>query len=64
MGQFAMMSAYLLGAERVIGIDRIDYRLEMARDKAHAETVNTCSAAREQRPSPRPVAAFVLQDRS
>lgn len=40
VGQFAMMSAYLLGAERVIGIDRIDYRLEMAREKARAETVN------------------------
>lgn len=40
VGQFATMSAYLLGAERVIGIDRIDYRLEVAREQAHAETVN------------------------
>jgi threonine dehydrogenase-like Zn-dependent dehydrogenase len=40
VGQFAMASAFLLGAERVIGIDRFDYRLEMARDKAGAETLN------------------------
>jgi len=40
VGLFAMMSAYLLGAERVIGIDRFEYRLRMARDKVHAETIN------------------------
>ena len=40
VGLFAMKSAYLLGAERVIGIDRFDYRLEMARTKCNAETVN------------------------
>jgi threonine dehydrogenase-like Zn-dependent dehydrogenase len=40
VGQFAMASARLLGAERVIGIDRFEYRLEMARDKAGAETLN------------------------
>jgi threonine dehydrogenase-like Zn-dependent dehydrogenase len=40
VGLFAMKSAYLLGAERVIGIDRFDYRLEMARDKCGAETIN------------------------
>jgi threonine dehydrogenase-like Zn-dependent dehydrogenase len=40
VGQFAMASAYLLGAERVIGIDRLEYRLEMAREKAGAETLN------------------------
>jgi len=40
VGQFAKASAFLLGAERVIGIDRIDYRLEMAREKAGAETLN------------------------
>jgi threonine dehydrogenase-like Zn-dependent dehydrogenase len=39
VGLFAIMSAYLLGAERVIAIDRLDYRLEMAR-KCRAETVN------------------------
>jgi len=40
VGLFAIKSAYLLGAERVIGIDRFDYRLEMARTKCGAETVN------------------------
>jgi threonine dehydrogenase-like Zn-dependent dehydrogenase len=40
VGQFAIVSAYLLGAERVIAIDRFPYRLEMARDKAGAETIN------------------------
>src|SRR5262245_41536547 len=33
VGQFAMKSAFLLGAHRVIGIDRIPARLQMARDK-------------------------------
>jgi threonine dehydrogenase-like Zn-dependent dehydrogenase len=40
VGQFAMASAYLLGAERVIGIDRFEYRLRMARERAKAETIN------------------------
>jgi threonine dehydrogenase-like Zn-dependent dehydrogenase len=40
VGQFAIASAYLLGAERVIAIDRFPYRLQMARDKAGAETLN------------------------
>ena len=40
VGLFAIKSAYLLGAERVIAIDRFDYRLEMARTKCNAETVN------------------------
>jgi threonine dehydrogenase-like Zn-dependent dehydrogenase len=40
VGQFAMKSAYLLGAERVIGIDRIPERLAMAKEKAGAETIN------------------------
>ena len=40
VGQFAMASAYLLGAERVIGIDRFPERLRMARDGAKAETIN------------------------
>jgi threonine dehydrogenase-like Zn-dependent dehydrogenase len=39
VGQFAMASAYLMGAERVIAIDRFPYRLERAR-RAGAETVN------------------------
>jgi threonine dehydrogenase-like Zn-dependent dehydrogenase len=40
VGQFAIASAYLLGAERVIAIDRFEYRLRMAREKAGAETLN------------------------
>ena len=40
VGQFAAVSAYLLGAERVIVIDRFPYRLQMARTKAGAETIN------------------------
>ena len=40
VGQFAMASAYMLGAERVIGIDRFPERLAMARDKAKADTIN------------------------
>ena len=39
VGQFAVASAYLLGAERVIAIDRYEYRLAYAR-KAGAETLN------------------------
>ena len=40
VGQLAIASAYLLGAERVIAIDRFDYRLAMARDKAGAEVID------------------------
>jgi threonine dehydrogenase-like Zn-dependent dehydrogenase len=40
VGQFAIKSAYLLGAERVIAIDRFPYRLRMANEKAGAETIN------------------------
>lgn len=40
VGQFAMRSAYMLGAERVIGIDRFVERLQLARDFAKAETIN------------------------
>jgi len=40
VGQFAMASAFLLGAERVIGIDRFPERLELARKGAKAETIN------------------------
>jgi len=36
VGQFAIASARLLGAERVIAIDRFEYRLKMAREKAGA----------------------------
>ncbi len=40
VGQFAIVSAFLLGAERVIAIDRFPYRLEMARRHTKAETIN------------------------
>src|SRR6478672_6963616 len=40
VGQFAIASAFLLGAERVIAIDRFKYRLDMAREKSGAETIN------------------------
>ena len=40
VGLFAIKSAYLLGAERVIAIDRFDYRLKMARDLYDADIVN------------------------
>jgi len=40
VGQFAAVSAYLLGAGSVIVIDRFPYRLRMARDKVGAETIN------------------------
>ena len=39
VGQFAIASAYLLGAERVIGIDRFPERLRMARERGGAETI-------------------------
>ncbi len=40
VGQFAIASAFLLGAERVIAIDRFPYRLEMARRNSGAEVLN------------------------
>jgi threonine dehydrogenase-like Zn-dependent dehydrogenase len=40
VGQFAMKSARLLGAERVIGIDRFPERLRMARENSEADTLN------------------------
>ncbi len=40
VGLMAMKSAFLLGAERVIGIDRLPERLQMAREKVGAETIN------------------------
>jgi threonine dehydrogenase-like Zn-dependent dehydrogenase len=40
VGQFSIRSAFLLGAERVIAIDRFPYRLKMARERAGAETIN------------------------
>jgi threonine dehydrogenase-like Zn-dependent dehydrogenase len=40
VGQFAAASAKLLGAERVIVIDRFEYRLRIARENTGAETLN------------------------
>jgi threonine dehydrogenase-like Zn-dependent dehydrogenase len=41
VGQFAVASAKLLGAEKVIAIDRFEYRLQMVREKAGAAaTIN------------------------
>src|SRR5215203_591901 len=40
VGQFAIKSAYLLGAERVIAIDRFPERLRMASEKAGAQTID------------------------
>lgn len=40
VGIMAMKSAWIRGAGRVIGVDIQDYRLEMARKSANAETIN------------------------
>jgi threonine dehydrogenase-like Zn-dependent dehydrogenase len=40
IGQFAIVSAWLLGAGRVIAIDRFADRLQMAREHGGAETLN------------------------
>lgn len=40
VGQFAIKSAYLLGAERVIAIDRVPERLQMAKEYGKAEILN------------------------
>src|SRR5436190_5086254 len=39
VGQFAVASAKLLGAEQIIAIDRFDYRLRMAKEKAGATAI-------------------------
>jgi threonine dehydrogenase-like Zn-dependent dehydrogenase len=40
VGLFAIQSAYLLGAGRVIALDRYPERLQMAADKCHAEALD------------------------
>ncbi|HLH91998.1 MAG TPA: zinc-dependent alcohol dehydrogenase [Xanthobacteraceae bacterium] len=40
VGLMAQKSAYLMGAERVIGIDRFPERLALAREKVGAETID------------------------
>lgn len=41
VGQFAIQSAWMLGAKRVIAIDNVPERLEMARKHSDVETINT-----------------------
>jgi threonine dehydrogenase-like Zn-dependent dehydrogenase len=40
VAQFAIQSAWMMGAGRVIAIDRVPERLEMARTHGRAETIN------------------------
>lgn len=40
VGQFTIRSAYMLGAERVIAIDRFPERLKMAKEQSGAEVIN------------------------
>lgn len=40
VAQFAIQSAWMLGAGRVIAIDRVKTRLDLARTKGRAETIN------------------------
>ena len=40
VGQFAIQSAWMFGAERVIGIDRVPERLAMAQHHGKAETID------------------------
>jgi threonine dehydrogenase-like Zn-dependent dehydrogenase len=40
VGLFAMRSAWLMGAGRVIAVDEVDYRLDFARRWARVETLN------------------------
>ncbi|HEX9442130.1 MAG TPA: zinc-dependent alcohol dehydrogenase [Roseiflexaceae bacterium] len=40
VGQFAIKSAYLLSAERVIAIDRFPERLRLAQEQSEAEVIN------------------------
>ncbi|NHN46855.1 glutathione-dependent formaldehyde dehydrogenase [Halostella sp. JP-L12] len=40
VGQFAIQSAWMLGAGRVIAIDRVQERLQMAREHGEAETID------------------------
>jgi threonine dehydrogenase-like Zn-dependent dehydrogenase len=40
VGQFAIKSAYMFGAERVLAIDRVPERLQMAKDWGGAEVIN------------------------
>lgn len=41
VGQFAIQSAWMLGAERVVAIDSVPERLDMAEQHSNAETIRT-----------------------
>jgi threonine dehydrogenase-like Zn-dependent dehydrogenase len=41
VGQFAIQSAWMMGAGRVIGIDLVEERLRMAREHGRAETIDS-----------------------
>jgi threonine dehydrogenase-like Zn-dependent dehydrogenase len=45
VGQFTIQSAWLMGAGRVIGIDRVPERLRMAEDSGRAETIDITNGA-------------------
>ena len=49
VGQFAIASAYLLGAERVIAIDRFPYRLQMAREQGRRRDAQLRGGRRHRR---------------
>ncbi len=49
VGQFAIQSARLLGAERVIAIDKVPERLRLAEEFGGAETIQTNGDARGAR---------------
>lgn len=40
VGQFAIQSAWMFGAGRVIAIDLVSERLQMAQEKGRAEVIN------------------------
>ena len=44
VGQFTILCAWMLGAKRVIAIDRVPERLEMARNEGKAETIDFSKA--------------------
>ncbi len=41
VGQFAIQSAWMMGAERVVAIDSVNERLDMAEERGNAETIRT-----------------------
>jgi threonine dehydrogenase-like Zn-dependent dehydrogenase len=49
VGQLAILSAFLQGAERVIALDQIPHRLELARRKSDAETLDFSDSDLQQK---------------